>query len=80
MCIRDRVGTAQEVRMENYKNSKIGLETAKKYGDILETVSYTHLDVYKRQPYSPSIRHGKQCLKNDCVFYGTLCKSERISE
>ena len=22
--------------MENYKNSKIGLETAKKYGDILE--------------------------------------------
>ena len=25
-----------EVRMENYKNSKIGRETAQKYGDILE--------------------------------------------
>ena len=25
-----------EVRMENYKNSKIGQETAQKYGDILE--------------------------------------------
>ena len=24
--------------------------------------------------------HGKQRLKNDCVFYGTPCKSERISE
>ena len=35
--------------MKNYKNSKIGRETAQKYGDIIETVSYTHLDVYKRQ-------------------------------
>ena len=26
----------REVRMENYKNSKIGRETAQKYGDILE--------------------------------------------
>ena len=31
--------------MENYKNSKIGRETAQKYGDILETVSYTHLQL-----------------------------------
>ena len=38
--------------MENYKNSKIGQETAQKYGDIIEMerpqteespVSYTHL-------------------------------------
>ena len=27
--------TAQEVQMENYKNSKTGQETARKYADIL---------------------------------------------
>ena len=36
-------GIVREVQMENYKNSKIGRETAQKYEDILETVSYTHL-------------------------------------
>ncbi|MFR8076156.1 MAG: DNA methylase [Faecalibacterium sp.] len=35
-AMRRSVVTAQEVRMENYKNSKIGQETAQKYGDILE--------------------------------------------
>ncbi len=34
--MRRSVVTAQEVRMENYKNSKIGQETAQKYGDIIE--------------------------------------------
>ncbi len=29
-------GGSAEIQMENYKNSKIGRETAKKYGDILE--------------------------------------------
>ena len=28
-------GTVQEGRMENYKNSKTGQETARKYADIL---------------------------------------------
>ena len=35
-AMRRSVVTAQEVRMENYKNSKIGQETAQKYGDIIE--------------------------------------------
>ena len=34
--MRRSAGTAREVQMENYKNSKIGLETAQKYGDIIE--------------------------------------------
>ena len=34
--MRKSAGIVREVQMENYKNSKIGRETAQKYGDILE--------------------------------------------
>ena len=34
--MRKSAGIVREVQMENYKNSKIGQETAQKYGDIIE--------------------------------------------
>ena len=36
--------------MENYKNSKIGLETAQKYGDILEVERPQTEDSLRKHP------------------------------
>ena len=40
--------------MENYKNSKIGLETAKKYGDILEMERPQTEESLRKHPRDPS--------------------------
>ena len=41
--------------MENYKNSKIGRETAQKYGDILEVERpQTEESLRKHPPHDPS--------------------------
>ena len=56
MCIRDRIITVHdELIMEVPEaNVKVGAEllvsTMKRVGHSLIAVSYTHLDVYKRQP------------------------------
>ena len=40
-----------------------------KSGDVVEAVSYTHLDVYKRQPYDPSFdTENPKTVR--CLFYG----------
>ena len=62
-------GTVQEVRrevqMENYKNSKIGRETAQKYGDILEM---------ERPQTEESLRkHPRMTLQNRAKIFSPFC-------
>ena len=52
MCIRDRLG-AQIVLANTYHLSmRPGEDTIAELGGLHKSVSYTHLDVYKRQAYS----------------------------
>ena len=51
MCIRDRI----QIDVHNRKLAIVGVKgepkTPEEMEAILAPVSYTHLDVYKRQPY-----------------------------
>ena len=52
MCIRDRVDVGAAVRVLQMVGVGIGAEICRRKGlqSIAASVSYTHLDVYKRQP------------------------------
>ncbi len=64
-------GTAREVRMENYKNSKIGLETAQKYGDILEM---------ERPQTEESLRkHPRMTLQNRAKIFSPSLRCEGMT-
>ena len=50
MCIRDSYN-ASKAKVENYKELGLNSETAVVFNITSKAVSYTHLDVYKRQYY-----------------------------
>ena len=61
----------REVQMENYKNSKIGLETAQKYGDIIEM---------ERPQTEESLRkHPRMTLQNRAKIFSPDRKSTRLN-
>ena len=49
MCIRDSDDTAEKVDEIAERILMLGGTPANKFSDYLKAVSYTHLDVYKRQ-------------------------------
>ena len=55
MCIRDRVRAEQNRQRDAEQNRKLiselkqSVELLKNSNELLQAVSYTHLDVYKRQ-------------------------------
>ena len=72
MCIRDR---AEVPAKKGYRvlaitacptgiaHTYMAAESLQKAGDSLNTVSYTHLDVYKRQPYDYYTKEYKKGLQ-----------------
>ena len=53
--------------MENYKNSKIGQETAQKYGDIIEM---------ERPQTEESLRkHPRMALQNRAKIFSPFCST-----
>ena len=77
----DRYGTPEEVFTDQYVSGLFGITA----GSFDETaVSYTHLDVYKRQGCTHTWRQGKGCLpwqgqdgKNKLLYEG--CKRGLIN-
>ena len=75
MCIRDRiVPSVDKTELENAiaaaaayegKESDYTPDSWKVFEDALAAVSYTHLDVYKRQLQINGERGGVICLKKD---------------
>ena len=75
MCIRDRLILSLLCSGLNAGAQQAYL-SREEYRDKVEAVSYTHLDVYKRQHY-------QELLNNDIpiVFYDRICtglKTERV--
>ena len=62
MCIRDRLNIITELGIEGGCNCQFALKPDSFEYAVIEAVSYTHLDVYKRQveegappsPYAPA--------------------------
>ena len=56
------------VRMENY--ARLAMQEDEWYNNLSDAVSYTHLDVYKRQR--------KTCLSGDTIWYSRFFQILRI--
>ena len=52
MCIRDRPNTSDVMLSHMREQAEIAIDTADVIIFITDAVSYTHLDVYKRQAYA----------------------------
>ena len=76
MCIRDSVYTALQAGiLDGAENNELAL-TANGHGDIckyysydMHPVSYTHLDVYKRQIYWRMLKPPEQFLSAQAAFF-----------
>ena len=75
--MRKSAGIVREVQMENYKNSKIGRETAQKYGDILEMERPQTEESLRKHPRMTLQNRAKIFSPFSCLLYTSPSPRDR---